>query len=63
MHALRKDYRTEAQACPSPDGRRVVFASTWDSPTGRPIGCYVIDTRAALSERGDRKGAPLASSR
>ncbi len=45
IHALRKDYPTEAQACPSPDGRRVVFASTWESASGRPIGCYVIDTR------------------
>jgi len=45
MHALRKDYRTEAQACPSPDGKRAIFASTWDSFSGRPIGCYVIDTR------------------
>ena len=45
MHALETDYRTEAQASPSPDGKRVVFASTWDSASGRPIGCYVIDTR------------------
>jgi hypothetical protein len=45
MHALRTDYPTEAQACPSPDGRRVVFASTWDEPSGRPIGCYVVDAR------------------
>lgn len=45
MHALETDYPTEAQASPSPDGKRVVFASTWDSASGRPIGCYVIDTR------------------
>ena len=48
MHALRTDYPTEAQACPSPDGKRVVFASTWESDSGRPIGCYVIDTRYML---------------
>ena len=47
VHAARTDYLTEAHAVPSPDGRRVVFASTWDSPTGRPIGCYVIDLRGA----------------
>jgi len=48
MRALERDYRTEAHACPSPDGKRVVFASTWENASGRPIGCYVIDTRHVL---------------
>jgi hypothetical protein len=40
------DYRSEPHAVPSPDGRRVLFASNWlDHGTGGgPIEDYVIDT-------------------
>lgn len=45
LHTKRIDYWTEAHAVPSPDGRRVLWASNWESPSGRPIGTYVADTR------------------
>lgn len=35
------DYHSEAHAVPSPDGRRVLWASNWNAPTGRPVGAYV----------------------
>ena len=43
LHTNRTDYVTEAHACPSPDGRRVIWASNWESPTGRPVGAYVVE--------------------
>ncbi len=45
LHAVRKEYLGEAHAVPSPDGLRVLWASAWDSPSGRPIGAYVADRR------------------
>ncbi len=41
LHTNKIDYLTEAHAVPSPDGRRVLWASDWESSTGRPIGTYV----------------------
>lgn len=35
-------YWTEPHASPSPDGRRIVFASNWGDPDG-PIGAYVLE--------------------
>lgn len=43
LHARRVDYPSEAHAVPSPDGKRVLWASHWDSKRGRPIGTYVAD--------------------
>lgn len=37
-------YLTEPHGCPSPDGRRVVFASSWRNSTG-PIAGYVAEFR------------------
>ena len=45
LHTKKLDYITEAHAVPSPDGRRVLWASNWGSASGRPIGTYVADTR------------------
>jgi hypothetical protein len=45
LHTKKLDYVTEAHAVPSPDGRRILWASNWESDTGRPIGTYVADTR------------------
>lgn len=39
------DYETEAHASASPDGKRVIFASTWNEADGRPVQAYVIDLR------------------
>ena len=41
LHTKRIDYLTEAHAVPSPDGNRVLWASTWESGAGRPICAYV----------------------
>jgi hypothetical protein len=30
---------------PSPSGRRVLFASDWESGTNRPVHAYVADAR------------------
>lgn len=43
MHTYTVDYLTEAHAVPSPDGRRVLWASSWDADSGRPIGAYVAE--------------------
>lgn len=45
-HSTHDDYFTEAHACPSRAGTRVLFASAWDEVTYRPIGCFVVDARA-----------------
>lgn len=37
-------YLTEAHAVPSPDGKRVRWASDWDAPSGRPIGAYMAES-------------------
>jgi len=41
MHALNTDYLTQAQAVPSPDGNRVIWASNWNDKSGRPVGTYL----------------------
>ena len=51
VHGRAGSYRAQAHAVPSPDGRRVLFASDWtegcDSGCGGPgvIGAFVIDAR------------------
>ncbi len=44
MKTLVTDYLTEAHAVPSPDGKRVLWASAWENPAGRPIGALVAET-------------------
>jgi hypothetical protein len=41
LRTKKTDYVTEAHAVPSPDGKRVLWAGNWESPTGRPLGTYV----------------------
>tara|TARA_R110002096_G_scaffold393074_3_gene588097 strand:- start:467 stop:1678 length:1212 start_codon:yes stop_codon:yes gene_type:complete len=42
LHAPRTDYLTEAHAVPSPDGKRVIWASSWGAKaSGRPVSAYV----------------------
>lgn len=41
------DYENQAQACPSPSGSRLLYASNWMS-TGRPIHTFVADFRDKL---------------
>jgi len=41
LRSRRTDYRSEAHAAPSPDGRFVMWASNWKSRSGRPLGAYV----------------------
>ncbi len=48
LHTKRIDYLTEAHAVPSPDGKRVLWASNWESSSGRSIGTYVADTRGIV---------------
>jgi hypothetical protein len=45
LHDLDVDYLSEAHAVPSPDGRRVLFASDWMHTTGRPVQAYIADER------------------
>ena len=45
LHTKKIDYVTEAHAVPSPDGKRVLWASNWESTSGRPVSAYVTDTR------------------
>ena len=40
------DYNASPFAVPSPDGRRVAFASNWGASDGRPVQEFVIDTRS-----------------
>lgn len=47
MHANSTDYLTEAQAVPSPDGERILWASAWGAPSGRPIGAFVARRKNA----------------
>ena len=37
-------YYFEAHGCPSPDGRRVIFASDWDAGS-YPVQAYIVDFR------------------
>jgi WD40 repeat protein len=39
------DYDSAPFPTPSPDGRRVLFASNWGDASGRPVQAYVADTR------------------
>ena len=41
LNSRRTDYLTEAHAVPSPDGSRVLWASSWRAESGRPISAYV----------------------
>ncbi len=50
LHTKRTDYLTEAHAVPSPDGDRVLWASAWESASGRPIGAYVAQRATARNE-------------
>ncbi|MCM8527908.1 MAG: hypothetical protein NE327_15410 [Lentisphaeraceae bacterium] len=43
IHTGGKDYLNQAHAVPSPDGKRVIFASSWDIESGRPINAYVVE--------------------
>lgn len=43
MHTKGTDYLSEAHAVPSPDGKRVLWASNWELPSGRPVGAYVAE--------------------
>jgi hypothetical protein len=45
LHTRLSDYLTEAHPVPSPDGKRVLWASNWESPSGRPIAAYVAQVR------------------
>ena len=53
-HSTGKPYRAEAHAVPSPDGRRVLFASDWadacrdDCGEAGVFGCYVLDARDSV---------------
>ena len=40
------DYNSSPFAVPSPDGKRVAFASNWGASSGRPVQEYVIDLRS-----------------
>lgn len=39
------DYLSTAVAVPSPDGQRVLWASNWNAPSGRPVGAYVAELK------------------
>jgi hypothetical protein len=41
-HATPNGFLTEPHGCPSPDGRRVIFASNWGDKTG-PVAAYVAE--------------------
>ena len=41
-HAVPNGYLAEPHACPSPDGRRAIFASNWGDKSG-PIAAYVAE--------------------
>lgn len=41
-HSVPNGYLTEPHGCPSPDGRRVIFASNWGDKDG-PIAAYVAE--------------------
>jgi hypothetical protein len=63
-HSTAKPYRAEAHPMPSPDGRRVLFASDWADNCGDGCGTkgvfadYVYDARdtSALAPPGPGKG-------
>lgn len=59
LHTVRKDYPTEAHAVPSPDGHRVLWASNWANPAGRPIGTYVANARSLLAPAFVTDTAPV----
>jgi hypothetical protein len=41
-HAAPNGYLTEAHGSPSPDGKKVIWASNWDDPNGA-INAYVVE--------------------
>jgi hypothetical protein len=62
-HSTAKPYRAEAHPVPSPDGRRVLFASDWADDCGSGCGskgvinAYVYDARDTSAVL---RGAPAA---
>lgn len=54
---LVRDYLSESHASPSVAGDRVVFASNWGAPDGRPVQAYVADFRS-LCASGDQTQKP-----
>ncbi len=51
MHANTTDYLTEAHAVPSPDGKRVLWASAWGAEKGRPLAAYVAELPGKSGDR------------
>jgi hypothetical protein len=45
LHATTPTYESQPQVVPSPDGKRVIFASNWDVSSG-PVQAYVADVRS-----------------
>ena len=43
LHTKVTDYLTQAHAVPSPDGKRVLWASNWEDKSGRPLSSYVAE--------------------
>lgn len=43
LHNKQVDYLSQAQAVPSPDGRKVIWASNWGRKEGRPISAFVAE--------------------
>lgn len=52
LHTNRIDYLTEAHGVPSPDGKRVLWASAWGAASGRPIGAYVAHKVTSKEKTG-----------
>lgn len=67
-HSTQKPYRAEAHGVPSPDGRRVMFASDWlesstpDGGTPGTYGCYIFDARGATGTAGTKPRRSAAKS-
>ena len=49
LHATLPTEAAHPTVTPSPDGKRVIFASNWSSATGTPVQAYVIDARGLCS--------------
>ena len=54
--SVKQDYRSEAQASPSPDGSQVIWSSNWGQ-NGGPVAAYVARPRwsETISEQLSRK--------
>jgi hypothetical protein len=55
MHAKDSDYLAQAQAVPSPDGERVLWASNWNAESGRPVATYVAKKLATQHPHSVKK--------